>query len=48
MLPVLLWILVFVSFFVSVQLVSVYLKKAEPQEASNLMTIEKKEDHSSR
>lgn len=44
MLPILLWILVFVSFFVSVQLVSIYLKKAEPQEVSDLMTIEKKED----
>lgn len=48
MLPILLWILVFISFFVSVQLVSAYLKKAEPQEAGDLMTIEKKEDPPSR
>jgi hypothetical protein len=48
MLPILLWILVFVSFFASVQLVSIYLKKAELQETNDLNPIEEKEDPSSR
>ncbi|MCM3787936.1 hypothetical protein M3221_05830 [Domibacillus indicus] len=48
MFPVILWILVFVSFFVSVQTVSVYMKKAGPQEASELVPIEEKEGSSPR
>ncbi|MCI2253474.1 hypothetical protein L2D08_03745 [Domibacillus sp. PGB-M46] len=48
MFPVILWILIFVSFFVSVQIVSVYMKKAGTQEASELVPIEEKEDSSLR
>ncbi len=48
MFPVFLWILVFVSFFVTVQLVSFYLKRAESLETSEVVLIKEKEDSSSR